>query len=168
MKKILLLLLFVTIFSFISCVSSNDALFQGNLTISNRSYDTIEGTTTVNQLKIRTLGSMGVYRHTLLFLEYITPGSTFYTIDVWYDGQGWRFYENIDLKLDAQIYNFLIDNPRRDVISGSRVQEKLSKVLSDTLVNEIQQASSLTVGVSTNLFVITPEELAVIKDFLAN
>ena len=111
---------------------------------------------------------MGVYRHTLLFLEYITPGSTFYTIDVWYDGQGWRFYENIDLKLDAQIYNFLIDNPRRDVISGSRVQEKLSKVLSDTLVNEIQQASSLTVGVSTNLFVITPEELAVIKDFLAN
>jgi hypothetical protein len=93
----------------------------------------------------------------LFFNEFLTPEIPFYQIEVLYDGMGWLFYEKIDLKIDAQIYHLPDDNPSRNVIQGSRVQERISIVLTDELIEEIQKSSSLTIGLSTILFNITSE-----------
>ena len=157
-------------FFFISCstiseMTGNSVAFQKNLTIKSKTYEFIEGVTTVNRLKVRYIGFWRTY--SLSFLEYIMPGELpFYAVEILVDGQGWTFYEDLDAKIDTQIYRFTDENPSRNVISGGRTQEVISAILTMDLIKEIHNASSLSIGLGTNIFQITEEELAAIKDFL--
>jgi hypothetical protein len=89
-KSIFLLLSMIVMFGFMSCATFNDIGSQQSLTIKTKTFETIEGITTVNILKIRKIVE---YSHTstysLFFNEFLTPEIPFYQIVVLSDGLGW-------------------------------------------------------------------------------
>ena len=167
MKKHALVILSIVVLSVVMSCSTFGGLegvYIPKLTVETKTYETIDGVTTINQLKIR--NKVDLWTWTLLFEEIKTPKITFNTIKIKFFGNGWKFYDTIDIKTDTQISKLLDENPSRVIRSGGSIIETVSVVLSDELIKEIQETSSLTIGLSTVLFPITPEELTVIKGFL--
>ena len=167
MKKILLSIVIVSVFLIMSCstFSGLEGVYIPKLTVETKTYETIEGETTINQLKIRNEIDFTL-TWTLLIEEVITPQVSFNRIKIIFFGTDWMFYDTIGVKTDKQVSKLLDKNPSRVVRSGGSIIETVSVVLTDNLIKEIQETTSLTIGLSTVLFPITPEELKVIKGFL--
>ena len=71
-------------------------------------------------------------------------------IEVMYIGSGWLFLDNVQLKLDEQIYTLYNSNSVREVIGGrsSSVFELLTPVLSDEIVDAVKNCSSMIIQVN--------------------
>lgn len=102
----------------------------------------------------------------------------FYTFDyniggfeIVYEGSSWRFMKgNMKYKVDDTIYNFIDEQPDRDVLSGGDVKEKISNY---PLVIEKDEEFLTDIGTCNNIMVqyygepysFEEEEVRIVNDF---
>lgn len=64
-------------------------------------------------------------------------------IGIWYDGQGWHFYEGLVLQTNDMTVELTDSDPNRQTISGGRVVEHLVLPVSDELRESLLGSSRL-------------------------
>ena len=165
MKKIVVFLF--CSFLLWGCSSSMQLVMQPLYGTAEKTYKDINGDFTVYRLLLNKITSLASNAFEYIILNRtVAPKMTYYTIEVVYISDSWRFMTNLQIKIDEKYYNIKDDNPDREVGDGGTVTERLHVPLTYEQIFELSNCSSLVFQYFAEPIAIPAEGITAIKRFI--
>ena len=108
-----------------------------------------------------------------LTIYYTSEGFNMGQFEITYEGSSWRFMEgNMRYKVDETLYSFIDESPKRNVLSGGDVEEKISNyplVLEkdSDFLTDIRTCKSIIVQYHGEPYTFDQKEVLIVNDFFS-
>ncbi len=156
MKKLItILILFLTIIN----IFSDDLVYE----VIHNEFDDLENPWFTDSIVFY---KDSFYEISINKFTFITTNKIFYTIEIIYIGDDWRFLSGeIKIKTDENLYKIYVDDPYHSVLSGGNVFELIQAKIDLIALNDIANTEILRMQFYCEPIDIPSENISLIKRF---